>query len=186
MLQWWQNRQQRRLAAQALYTITMVAARRPSLYTQYAVPDTFDGRFDCVILHAAPIFTRLHDIATPESLALAQTYFDVIFRHMEISLREIGVGDLGVPRHVKNMMMATQGRCLAYGQALQAQDMNALTTALQKNLYASSPADTAQIEAIAHMLLTAYNRLSAMDLDKIRQADFHFPNPGEDKCLKAA
>ncbi len=182
MLQWWRNRQQRRALAQTLYAATMAAARRPALYTHYGIPDTFDGRFDSLILHAAPVFTRLHDIGTPESQDLAQAYFDVIFKHMEISLREIGVGDLGVPRHVKKMMMAAQGQCLTYGTALQHKDMAALEDALRKNIYATAPASPEQITALATIIQQAYRHVSQQDLTS---PNFAYPE-GETSWPKAA
>ncbi|MES2729700.1 MAG: ubiquinol-cytochrome C chaperone family protein [Pseudomonadota bacterium] len=186
MLHWWQNRQQRMAAAQSLYALTVAAARRPALYAQYGIPDTFDGRFDSLLVHAAPVFTRLKDCDTPDSDALAQKYFDVIFKHMEISLREIGVGDLGVPKHVKKMMAAAQGRCLAYANALRTHDTADLQIAMNKNIFATAPVTDMQLTALSDMILTTYTHLSALDFATMQQADFTFSAPGETQWPKAA
>lgn len=179
MLHWWRNRQQKRITAQNLYAATIMAARRPFLYAQCGIPDTFDGRFDSLILHAAPLFTRLYDQGAHD---LAQSYFDVIFKHMEIALREIGVGDLGVPKHVKKMMMAAQGQCLAYGNALRTGDQAALEAALHKNIYATVAVNSTQITALATYAQQIYAQVTASDP---AAPGFKYPE-GESAWPKAA
>lgn len=141
MFKWWQNRQQRKIhrpAAEKLYAAASAASRAPTLFTDMGVPDSFDGRFDSLLLHTAPIFLRLQQMNTPESQALSQQFFDVLFINIELSVREAGISDLATARHVKRMMTACQGRTLVYGNALQdssAEADNILSAALRRNLY---------------------------------------------------
>src|SRR5690349_8287815 len=81
-------------AAAALYRAVVGQARTPAFYVAYGVPDTLDGRFDLIALH---MFLVLHRLKT-DSLAanLSQALFDIMFDDMDRSLREMGVGDLGV------------------------------------------------------------------------------------------
>ena len=54
----------------------------------------------------------------PDGDALAQAFFDAMFRHLDLTLREIGVQDLGVGRRIKIMAEGFHGRALAYRAAL--------------------------------------------------------------------
>ena len=69
------------------------AARAPALYAVLGVPDTLDGRFDMVGLHAFLLIDRLRR-DPPPGPELAQAVFDAMFSDMDVTLREMGVGDL--------------------------------------------------------------------------------------------
>ena len=122
--------------AAALYARTAGEARAPDLFDACAIPDTLDGRFDSLALHAALVIDRLR--REPDGEQLAQSFFDVMFRHLDLTLREIGVQDLGVGRRIKIMAEGLHGRALAYRAAL-AGDPPALAEALRRNAYGGSP-----------------------------------------------
>ena len=109
------SRQQGEEAGRLLYLQAVAAARKPHFYRAGGVPDTLDGRFDMICLMAALLVRRLRRTAP----ALAQSVFDAMFRDMDASLRELGVGDLGVPRRVGAMWQAFNGPlpCLRGGAA---------------------------------------------------------------------
>ena len=88
----------------------------PELFEACGVPDTLDGRFDALALHASLMIDRLR--REPDGEALAQAFFDAMFRHLDLTLREIGVQDLGVGRRIKIMAEGLHGRALAYREAL--------------------------------------------------------------------
>jgi cytochrome b pre-mRNA-processing protein 3 len=122
-------------------------ARDPELFEACAIPDTLDGRFDSLALHAALMIDRLRREQDGE--ALAQAFFDAMFRHLDLTLREIGVQDLGVGRRIKIMAEGFHGRALAYRRAL-ADSPGALHEALRRNAYGGrSPDDghVARLEA---------------------------------------
>lgn len=127
----------------------LAEARAPLWYTGFGVPDTFDGRFEMAVL---ALFMRLY--ARPD---LAQPGFTAFFRQMELTLREMGVGDLSVPRHMKRMMSGFNGRVRSYWDATEAQDRAALIDALRRNVYGTVP-DTApaQVEKLAD---NVFNRI---------------------------
>src|SRR5580704_2411836 len=77
-------------AGSALYAAAVAAAREPWFYQALGVPDSLDGRFDMVALHAFLLIYRLRDAANPGP-ALAQVVFDAMFSDMDNNLREIGV-----------------------------------------------------------------------------------------------
>lgn len=129
MFQWFITNRNYRAQAKKLYQQAVVQSRRPDFYTAYAVPDTFDGRFEMLCLHVDLIMRHL------DNTKLKQVLFNVMFRDMDRSLREAGVGDLAVPKHMKRMMRALKGRCFYYDEALQAADKEKLKSALRRNAY---------------------------------------------------
>src|ERR1700742_3715403 len=77
--------------AAAVYKRTGEWARAPKLFEACGIPDTLDGRFDSLALHAALVIERLR--REPDGEALSQAFFDVMFKHLDLTLREIGVQD---------------------------------------------------------------------------------------------
>lgn len=142
----WRNWREDRKQARALAEEALVEARDPHWYTAHAVPDTFDGRFEIAVLC---LFCRLY-----QSPRLSQPAFTAFFRRMELSLREMGIGDLGVPRHMKRMMTGFNGRVRAYWQAVESNDRTALVAALTRNVYGTA-LDTApeKVENLAALVL---------------------------------
>ena len=152
--------------ASVLYARTAELARAPELFEACAIPDTLDGRFDSLSLHSALMIDRLHREQDGE--ALAQAFFDAMFRHLDLTLREIGVQDLGVGRRIKIMAEGFHGRALAYRRAL-ADGPATLSEALRRNAYGGrSPADgdVARLEAYVRQYAAKLAATSREDLVK--------------------
>jgi cytochrome b pre-mRNA-processing protein 3 len=129
-----------------LYARTARDARALVLFEACGIPDTLDGRFDSLALHAALMIERLR--REPDGDALAQAYFDAMFQHLDLTLREIGVQDLGVGRRIKIMAEALHGRALAYRAAL-AGGPAPLSEVLRRNAYGGRP--PADEQAVARL-----------------------------------
>lgn len=142
----WRNWRENRRQARQLVEDALAEARAPHWYTDYAVPDSFDGRFEMAVLC---LFCRLY-----QSPARSQAAFNAFFRRMELSLREMGIGDMGVPRHMKRMMTGYNGRIRAYWDAVDRADSGALISALKRNVYGTTP-DTLpeKVENLAGLVL---------------------------------
>ena len=123
-------------AADLAYRHVVDQARAPVFFTEYGVPDTHDGRFELICLHA---FLYLHRLKSerPRSSLLCQSFFDRMFADFDRSLREMGVGDLSVGKHVERMVRAFYGRILAYEAGL-ASDDTALDAALVRNIFGTA------------------------------------------------
>ncbi|MFO1157897.1 MAG: ubiquinol-cytochrome C chaperone family protein [Reyranellaceae bacterium] len=136
--------------AAALYRRTAELARAPELFEACGIPDTLDGRFDSLALHAALMIDRLR--REPDGERLAQAYFDAMFHHLDLTLREIGVQDLGVGRRIKIMAEGFHGRALAYREAL-AGEPDRLHEVLRRNAYGGRPPpdDQAVIRLTGHV-----------------------------------
>lgn len=152
--------------AAAVYARTAERARAPELFDDCGIPDTLDGRFDALALHAALTIERLG--REPDGEALAQAFFDAMFRHLDLTLREIGVQDLGVGRRIKIMAEGLHGRALAYRQALN--KGGALQEVLRRNAYGgrppADPQPVARLEAYVLDEVARLDRMSRADLAK--------------------
>ncbi len=147
----------------ALYAAAVAAARDPWFYTALGVPDTLDGRFDLVGLHAALLIHRLQGDEAPGP-ELAQAVFDAMFSDMDHNLREIGVGDLSVGKRVKAMWEAFHGRARAYATALDADDQAALAAALARNVWRGAPGDEGAASTLAAYALRQFEALRRQHL----------------------
>ncbi len=124
-------------AGYELYGAAVAAARQPWFYRVLGVPDTLDGRFDLVGLHAFLVIRRLSALPPPGP-DVSQAVFDAMFADMDINLREMGVSDLTVGKRVKAMWEAFHGRATAYEAALAKTDDIALAEALARNVWRGS------------------------------------------------
>ena len=97
------------------------AGASAAFYQDYGVPDTVNGRFEMIMLHAVLVLHRLEGEVRPVR-RLGQGLFDAFCRDMDASLREMGVGDLAVPRKMRGIGEAFYGRQAAYRAALAAPD----------------------------------------------------------------
>lgn len=143
------QRRQREQAARTLYGAIVEQARLPRFYEAWGVPDTLDGRFDMVVLHAWMVMRRLGGVEGGKDLA--QDLFDLMFADMDHNLREIGVSDLAVGGKVKAMAKAFYGRCAAYDQGLASSPAD-LEAALARNLYGTVSPQAGQVTAMAEYL----------------------------------
>jgi cytochrome b pre-mRNA-processing protein 3 len=122
--------------AAAVYKRAAEQARVAELFEACGIPDTLDGRFDSLALHAALMIDRLR--REPDGEALSQAFFDAMFRHLDLTLREIGIQDLGVGRRIKIMAEGLHGRALAYREALN-DGPAPLAEVLRRNAYGGTP-----------------------------------------------
>ncbi|GEM_PF-265923 len=107
--------------AYAMYCGAVKRARQEALYKDYGIADTIDARFDLLVLHVAMILHRLERCEDHVLAALTgQKLFDTFFQDMDQSLREKGVGDMGVPKHMKRMLEGFNGRHTSYRLAFDA------------------------------------------------------------------
>jgi cytochrome b pre-mRNA-processing protein 3 len=124
----------------SLYGAIVAQARQSTFYAELGVPDTIEGRFDMIVLHLALVIRRLR-ASGPAAQEPIQNLFDHFCRDMDHNLREMGVGDLTVPRKMRKFGEAFYGRAGAYDRALDAVDLASLAAALNRNVF-DRPDDT--------------------------------------------
>src|SRR5688500_7061339 len=109
------ERRQARSTIEAIYGMIVTQSRRPEFYAAGGVPDTVEGRFDMVLLHLWIVLRRLRALA--DGAYLSQRLFDHFCNDMDANLREMGVGDLTVPKRMQSFGEAFYGRIAAYDSA---------------------------------------------------------------------
>jgi cytochrome b pre-mRNA-processing protein 3 len=157
-----------------LYGAIVTQARRPAFYAAYAVPDTIEGRLDMVMLHTVLLLHRLN-AADGELQAVGQAVFDRFCLDMDDNLREMGVGDLTVPKQMQRIAAAFYGRAKAYEEALAADAPERLVEALQRNIYAGSPAAAEQASRLASYARTAVAHLHTQEASGLLDGHVTFP-----------
>lgn len=159
-------------AAERLHDALIAQIRQPVFYTDFGVPDTFEGRFDLLVLHAGLVLRRLRDLG-PEGRDIAQTLVDLMFARFDVAMRELGVSDIGVPKRMKRMAEAFKGRTAAYDQALARDDLPALAAALARNVFG----DTRNGTRLALYAQTGAAALAAATLDQLGDGRPALPDP---------
>jgi cytochrome b pre-mRNA-processing protein 3 len=126
--------------ADRLYGAIVAHARNPALYTGIGVADTVDGRFEMVVLHTILVVERLQQ-GDEGDRAVSQQIFDLFCVDMDRSLRELGVGDFGVPKRMKAMAERFYGRAGSYRGSLASGDEAGLADSLSRNVFGATKAD---------------------------------------------
>lgn len=166
-------------AAERVYAAIAAAARRPAFYRDLGVPDTLPGRFELLVLHASLVTRRLGREADPRAKALSQGVFDAMIRALDANLREIGVGDVTVPKRMKAMARSFFDGAKTYDAALDAKDEAALAGALARIVYAGPSASAAGPKALAAWTVRADAALSRQPMAELEAAGPAYPDARE-------
>lgn len=143
-----------REALRPLWHRVVLLAREPTLYRDLGVADTVAGRFDMVTAMLALVVRRME---ADDALRRQSAYLVELFvEEMDGQLREFGVGDVVVGKHIGKLMGTAGGRLGAYRAALNKGDRDALAAALRRNV---DFAEDYKAEALADTLMTLAGRL---------------------------
>ena len=164
-----------RAVADAVYSRIVAAARQPEFYANWDVPDTPLGRFEMLSLH---VFLFMHRARGGDQALgdLTQELTDGFFTDVDHSLRELGIGDLGVPKRMKKLARMFYGRAEAYGAALQAGDVSALAAAFQRNIRPDL-AEWNGAGPLSHYAMEVERSLAAQTSEQLLQGRVEFPSP---------
>jgi cytochrome b pre-mRNA-processing protein 3 len=157
------------MEARNLYEALVARAREPVFYRGFSVPDTIDGRFDLLAIHAYLVMDALNAQGAAGA-RLGTELASIIFAGFDDALRELGVGDFGISRRIKAMANAFYGRLEAYRAA---DSEAALALALVRNLYRGDETREREAGVLAHYILSARSSLRSQ-ADALSQgiADF--------------
>jgi cytochrome b pre-mRNA-processing protein 3 len=165
----------RQLSIPCLYGAIVAQARLPVFYRVYGVPDTVTGRLEMIMLHLILVLRCLQQL-DGSSCDLGQALFDHFCSDMNDNMREMGVGDLAVPRKMRRIGDAFYARQALYRRALAQAADEEMSAALARHVYGG------RAEASSAMRLADYSRrmvdalLSQTQLDR---GEIRFPDPEE-------
>jgi cytochrome b pre-mRNA-processing protein 3 len=158
----------------SLYGMIVAQARQPAFYADYGVPDTVQGRFDLIVLHLVLVLRRL-DLLGDQGRLFGQRLFDAFCRDLDGNLREMGIGDLAVPKHMQRFGEAFYGRQAAYLGALNAPDPRDFENALARNILVGEASDGAA--DLARYAYAAVRELDAQEEGALLRGELAFPSP---------
>ena len=158
----------------ALYGMIVAQARSPAFYLSYGVPDTVTARLDMILLH---LVLLLRQLATNGAAAsIGQPLFDRFCQDIDDNFREMGVGDLAVPKEMRRVAEAFYGRAKAYEGALTADAIEPLAAAVARNVYGVAAPPLGAWRLAAYMREAA-RHLAGQDTAALARAGHHFPDP---------
>jgi cytochrome b pre-mRNA-processing protein 3 len=169
------GRSPERGTATKLYGSVVAQAREPSLYLRSGVPDSAEGRLEMLMLHMALVLWRLAREGAAGS-ELARRLTEAYVTDMDDCMREMGIGDLSVPRKVKKAAAALYDRTRAYLEALDSAEEDALERALGTQiLFPGAVPDTGWL---ARYMREARDRLARQRAVDLQAGEIHFTRPG--------
>ena len=140
----------------ACYNAMVAQARQPHFYSQLGVPDTFDGRFECIVLHLAILHAAMAEPVARHGQR--QALVEHFVSDMDNQMREIGVSDSGISKKMTKTAEHLYGRFKSYQSSIARSDAVTLAENLSVFLSISLP-DHA--DRIAKYVLAASARLES-------------------------
>jgi cytochrome b pre-mRNA-processing protein 3 len=157
-----------------LYGAIVAQARSAVFYSGYGVPDTVQGRFDMIVLHLVLLLARLGQDGSGRGIG--QQLFDEFCRDLDDNLREMGVGDLAVPKRMQSFAEAFYGRQAAYLTAFAAADEEMLEKAFGRNIFEG--AETGRgTSRLARYARAALSEFETQDDSALERGEVVFPKP---------
>lgn len=176
MLQWWRDRVSTRRIGREIYDSIVAQARSEAFYRDLGVPDTMEGRFELIVLHMSLVLERLQRDGNTGRL-LARAVIEAFVTDMDDTLREIGIGDLGVPRRVKRAAAAIYERGRIYADARRDPGATeALARALAEHVYGSAGADASGPLRLAAYVHRSADGLAQQPSNGVLEGRISFPD----------
>ena len=164
LLGWGQRRQA--VDAEKLYAEAVRLARNPVFFDKYGVADDVDGRFDALSLIVTLVMRRLKSL-DDDGKVLSQQLFDSMFADMDLSLREMGAGDIGVSKRVRAMAEAFMGRLESYVDAIDNHDEKSFSSALKRNLFRGNETVDPMANGLVEYLFALVKQIDNLPAEKV-------------------
>ena len=163
MLTWITRRAERKANAHNLYGSIVALSRAPAIYANLQVPDTIGGRFEILVIHLFACLERLNGEAAP----LAQDVVDIFFADMDTTSRELGVGDMAVPKKMRKIAAVFDERMTAYKAAVEDSGKKALSDELRHNIFGGEEARASSALDLGRYLRQLRKNLTKMSLEEL-------------------
>ncbi len=161
-----------------LFSLVIEQTRLPVFYTEFKIEDTLDGRFDLMSLHMALLLGKIDQHEEHENFSsLKRRLQEVMFDNLDLTVREIGVGDMSVGKKVKVMAEAFYGRMIAYQKSLNAEDQEGLKNALRRNLYREKEMSDAVVDKVSDYVFLQWKHICSHSIEQVMADEFSFLKP---------
>ena len=156
-----------------IYQKIVNISRNKIFYTKYNVPDTIDGWFDMLVLMTIIVVHRLSKIKN-EGIELSQKIFDIVFKDLDYSLRELGAGDVSVANNMKKLISSYMGRQKIYIKAFKNGDEKFLASAFKNNIFRNKDQKNNLILLLSKNIFRINKKLHLIEDKKMLNGDFDF------------
>ena len=173
MLTWLRSRSLSGRTATGLYGSIVTQSRLSSFYTEGGVPDTVEGRFALIGVHMFLVLERLRGEGAAAQ-ELGRALLETLMTDLDDNLREIGIGDTGVPPRVKKAAAALQEQIVAYRGAMASDDDEPLANCLREYVYLEGPSPAAG--RLARYVRQCSRELATQTWGEIKAARISFPS----------
>ena len=88
-----------------LYNNILLLSRNKLFFTKFNLNDTFQNRIYLIFIHISFLFIKIKQINQKEIYKkFYQKMFDLIFKKIELNMREIGYGDTTINKNMKYLI----------------------------------------------------------------------------------
>ena len=152
-----------------LYKLIVEQARTKAFYLDLKVPDTIDGRFELIVLHFF-LLERSLDKKIKKDQLIYKELLEVLYKDFDMSLREMGVGDLSVGKKIYHMTEAFSGRLFAYRKFSKKKNINVISSTIKRNIYGTlKDIDEKYIKIIKSYIIDSMDFLDKIKIDKVSE-----------------
>jgi cytochrome b pre-mRNA-processing protein 3 len=161
----------RRRNAHNFYGSIVALSRASELYSEFGVPDTVEGRFEILILH---MFAALDRLGHEKDIQgkINQDLVNLFFADMDTTSRELGVGDLKVPKQMRTLAAVYEERITAYQKAFAETDMQLLRDEFEQNIFIGNDASPEGVKELVRYAQTLRTMLANISIDAFMRGDF--------------
>lgn len=174
MLKWFKTRAENKRKADKLYGAIVAQARCAPFYASLGVSDTPGGRYEIVVLHLFLVLERLR-AERVTSDELRRILVERFVSDMDDSLRELGTGDLAVPKKVQRAAAGLYERVAIYKTAVAAGDAKALANLMASYVFSAEDADW-RSNSLARYTVEVMAELARQDVGAISIGKIAFPD----------
>jgi cytochrome b pre-mRNA-processing protein 3 len=174
VLSWFSSEAQARRTALKIYGAIVTQARQPGFFAVHGVSDTPEGRTDMIILHLFVVLERLN-AAGAEGKRTARALSEVFVTDIDDCLREMGVGDLSVPKKVKRAAQAMGERCQTYLRAANAAPDGSMLAPEIAATVSGLGENAASAAAFARYVLAARANIAELSDSVLLSGEVRFP-----------
>lgn len=164
MLAWFRRRHELKRTAHDFYGSIVALSRQPRLFDEFGIPDSVEGRFEVLTAHMFLYMERLRREGKAGA-SLAQELVDLCFKDLDISNRELGVGDLKVPKKMRQLAAVFAARIDGYRETIEADDPSLLERRIAESLPLAD--DTDPSVAFADYLRRVHALLQSEEMNKL-------------------
>jgi len=154
-----------------VYSSIVAQSRQKLFFEDWGIPDTINGRFDLMSLHMCLALRRLKS-SESKPREFSQELFDLFFLDMDRSVREMGAGDMAVPKRIQKMGEMFYGMLDSLTKALDDEDEDALKQSLIRNVY--DGAQTPSLELLVQYVHEQTAKLNEQPQEVIRSGTLEF------------